>query len=140
MLAQLIEQPGRELHVLELIEPGGASDTGDAGELLDQRARSAYRARIESLRAELAEAEANADLGRAEHNRKELELLGRELARAVGLGGRDRKSAAAAERARVNVQRRLRDAIRRIGEHHADLARHLDWAVRTGTFCSYDPR
>ena len=119
--------------------PGGAIDTGDAGEQLDARARGEYRARIESLREELAEAEANSDLGRAEHCRQELELLGRELARAVGLGGRDRKSAAAAERARVNVQRRLRDAIRRIGEQDAELEKHLNWAVKTGTFCSYDP-
>ncbi len=139
MLAQLVRERGRELHVLELMEPGGALDTGDAGEQLDPRARNAYRARIESLREELSEAEANSDLGRAEHCRTELELLGKELARAVGLGGRDRKSAAAAERARVNVQRRLKDAIRRIGEQDQEIERHLNWAVKTGTFCSYDP-
>jgi hypothetical protein len=140
ILAELVREPGRELHVLELAEPGGASDTGDAGELLDARARSEYGARIASLRAEIAEAEEQNDLGRAEHSRRELELLSQELARAVGLGGKDRRSGAAAERARVNVQRRLRDAIRRIGEQDAELAKHLEWAVHTGTFCSYAPR
>jgi hypothetical protein len=140
ILAELVREPGRELHVLELAEPGGASDTGDAGDVLDARARAEYRARIASLRAEIAEAEEQSDLGRAEQSRQELELLSHELARAVGLGGKGRKSNAAAERARVNVQRRLRDAMRRIGEQDADLAKHLQWAVRTGTFCTYDPR
>jgi hypothetical protein len=139
ILAELVGEPGRERHVLELSEPGGASDTGDAGEVIDARARDAYRERIALLRAEIEEAEADNDLGRAERSRAELELLTRELARAVGLGGRERRSGAAAERARVNVQRRLRDAIRRIGEQDAELGRHLEWAVRTGTFCSYDP-
>lgn len=46
---------------------------------------------------------------------------------------------AAAERARVNVQRRIRDAIRRVELHHPDLAKHLDRSVKTGTYCSYHP-
>jgi hypothetical protein len=51
-----------------------------------------------------------------------------------------RRAAAATERARVNIQRRLRDAMQRIAAQDAELGRHLDWAVRTGTFCCYDPR
>jgi tetratricopeptide (TPR) repeat protein len=42
-------------------------------------------------------------------------------------------------RARVNVQRRIRDAIRRIEGHHPRLAEHLDRSVRTGTYCAYEP-
>ena len=45
----------------------------------------------------------------------------------------------AVERARINVQRRIRDAIRRIESHHAGLAKHLDRSVRTGTYCAYEP-
>jgi hypothetical protein len=37
------------------------------------------------------------------------------------------------------VQRRLRDAIRRIAAHDDPLARHLERSVRTGVFCAYDP-
>jgi hypothetical protein len=55
------------------------------------------------------------------------------------LGGRARRAGAAAERARVNVQRRIRGAIKRIGESLPELAAYLDRAVRTGTFCSYEP-
>ena len=44
-----------------------------------------------------------------------------------------------AERARTAVTARIKDAIRRIGEAHPDLGRHLARSVRTGTFCVYDP-
>jgi hypothetical protein len=37
------------------------------------------------------------------------------------------------------VQRRVREAIKKIAEHEPELGRHLDWAVRTGTFCAYEP-
>jgi hypothetical protein len=39
----------------------------------------------------------------------------------------------------VNVQKRLRDAIRRIAEVDAGIGRQLERAVRTGTFCAYEP-
>jgi hypothetical protein len=61
------------------------------------------------------------------------------LSRGVGLGGRARRAGRAAERARVNVQRRLTEAIRRIEEAHAPLGMHLRKAIRTGAFCSYAP-
>lgn len=136
MLAQLVSNPGTALHVLELSE---ASDTGDAGELLDSAAKTAYRARIQALRHDLNEAEHCNDLGRAARARDELDQLSTELARAFGVGGRKRKAGAAAERARVNVQRRVRDAIKRIQAQDAPLGRHLSWAVRTGTYCCYEP-
>ena len=53
--------------------------------------------------------------------------------------GNGNDDAAIAERARVNVQRRLKDAIRRIGELDPQLGEYLGWTVRTGTFCSYRP-
>jgi hypothetical protein len=145
-LARLIANPGCELHVLDLVgsgEPGGSGDAvdgGDAGELLDEQARDSYRRRLAELRDIEAEAESMADHLRASRAREEIELLGAELSRAVGLGGRQRRASAAAERARVAVQRRIRDAIRRIGEAFPEVGRHLDWAVRTGSCCSYRPR
>ncbi len=50
-----------------------------------------------------------------------------------------RRVGGAAERARVNAQRRLADAIQRIRTSHAPLGAHLADAVRTGLSCSYDP-
>jgi hypothetical protein len=69
----------------------------------------------------------------------ERDFLIRELARAVGLGGRDRRAASASERARSGVTRAIRQAIARIGEHHRELGEHLNHAVRTGTYCTYVP-
>jgi len=141
MLARLVEEPGRELHVLDLAGSGAggesAVDGGDAGTLLDPRARAAYEARVRDLREELEEAERNADGARATRAREELDAIASELSRAVGLGGRDRRAASAVERARVNVQRRLRDALERIREHDPELGRHLAYTVKTGTYCSY---
>jgi hypothetical protein len=142
-LARLIAEPGREIHVLALVgevAPGAAEqavDAGDAGEHLDARARETYGARLAELKAELDEAEAFGDLARAERAREELEWLHAELGRAVGLGGRARRSGAAAERARTAVQRRVRHAIARVGEHEARLAELLESHVRTGTYCSF---
>jgi tetratricopeptide (TPR) repeat protein len=138
LLARLLADPGREFHALDLV--GSAELPGETGmPLLDDRARAAYRERVDALREALDEAERCGDAGRRERASAELEQVRSELARAVGLGGRTRRAGDAAERARVNVQRRLRDAIGRIREQDPALAKHLDWAVRTGTFCTYDP-
>ncbi|HWB81477.1 MAG TPA: hypothetical protein VG755_41230, partial [Nannocystaceae bacterium] len=62
-----------------------------------------------------------------------------QLAAAVGLGGRDRRAASNVERARINVQRRIKDALRRIRAEDAALARYLEATVHTGTYCVYQP-
>jgi non-specific serine/threonine protein kinase len=136
-LDHLVRTPGREVYVLIL---GGAGEgPEDAGAILDDRAKQAYGRRVEELEDQLDEAERLGDRGRASRAREELEAVAEQLASAVGLGGRDRKAASNVERARVNVQRRLKDAIRRIAEHDAALGRYLDATVRTGTYCVYRP-
>ncbi len=135
-LAALVGSPCRELHVLEL---AGLRDEGDAGPLLDERAKRQYRSRVAALREELDEATRNADLGRAARLQSELDALANELSRAFGLGGRERRAVSAAERARINVQRRLRDAIGRVRSLEPQLGQHLDLSVRTGLFCVYLP-
>ena len=72
----------------------------------------------------------------------ERDFLLRELSRAVGLSGRDRRAASASERARAGVTRAVRQAITRIAEHHPQLGEHLNRTIRTGTYCAYmpDPR
>jgi hypothetical protein len=80
-----------------------------------------------------------ADLARAEKARAEIESLTDELARAIGLGGRDRRTTGATERARTSIQKRLREAIRRIGDEMSELGRHLEQAIYTGMFCGYFP-
>jgi tetratricopeptide (TPR) repeat protein len=145
-LSKLVAEPGREIHVLELVgggagadADGAVADAGDAGELLDDEARAQYRQRLEDLREDVAEAEAFGDAARASRARAEIEALAAELGRAVGLGGRARRAGSAAERARSAVQRRIKNALQRIGEGSADLESRLSKAVRTGNYCVFRP-
>jgi hypothetical protein len=143
ILARLLGNPGREFHALELAGEAGGVELpagGDAGVVLDETARAAYRARLADLRREMAEAEGWNDPARLERARAESEALTRQLTSALGLGGRVRRAGAVAERARVNVQRRLADTIRRIQDVCPRMGRHLAETVHTGTFCCYDPR
>jgi hypothetical protein len=111
----------------------------DAGELLDARAKAAYKARLGELAAELAEAQRFNDPGRAAAAAAERDFLVGELARAVGLGGRDRRAASHAERARLNVTRAIRAAMANLARAHPALGRHLAAIIRTGRYCSYTP-
>jgi non-specific serine/threonine protein kinase len=148
-LVYLLEHPGDEFHVLALLgqatslAPGepdlrGALRATDLP-LLDARAKASYRRQLVELREDLAEAERFHDAGRAERARAEMEALTEQLAAAVGLGGRDRPTGSAAERARTTVTHRLRAVIERIARQHPGLGDHLATRVRTGTFCTYTP-
>jgi tetratricopeptide (TPR) repeat protein len=140
-LARLLAYPGRELHVLDLVaaETGHSVVIGDAGELLDERAKAAYRRRLTEIEDDIEQARSLGDWRREAQADTEREFLIRELARAVGLGGRSRRAGSASERARAAVTRAIRQAIARIGEHDAQLGEHLGAAVRTGTHCAYVP-
>jgi pimeloyl-ACP methyl ester carboxylesterase len=150
-LARLLRHPHREFHVLDLLvgdaprandaprDDGLAAAAPDAGAMLDEPAKHAYRERIAELEADIEEARRWNDPERTARAEGELDALTRELARAVGLGGRDRRAAADSERARVSVTKALRGALRRLEDQHPELGRHLALAVHTGTFCAYDP-
>jgi hypothetical protein len=143
-LAALLASAREEIHALDLVrlETGTTRSVlaaGDAGPLLDAEAKGAYRRRVAELRDELEEAERFNDPERAAGVRDELEAIARELSGAVGLGGRDRRAASEAERARVNVTRAIRATLKRIGEHDERLGLELAATVRTGTFCVHEP-
>jgi len=155
-LAHLIERPGVEIHVSDLLglarrgragaagdgaasasADADAGDLGDAGPLLDAGARAAYKRRLEALRADADEARSFGDKTRAARAEQEIAFLASELSRAVGLGGRDRKASSAAERIRVNVTLRIRNAVKRLAASCPPLGQHLEATLRTGMFCSY---
>jgi tetratricopeptide (TPR) repeat protein len=153
-LARLLADPNREYHVLDLVaaETDRAAQAnrsqpvdlprsllGDAGEMLDARAKDAYRRRLAEIDDDIEQARAIGDAERAAQADTERDFLVRELARAFGLGGRKRRAASASERARAGVTRAIRQAIARIGEHHPQLGEHLTRTIRTGTYCSYAP-
>jgi tetratricopeptide (TPR) repeat protein len=157
-IALLLEHPRQPFHVNDLLAqarqagraggdlPAAAAadlpvraDLGDAGEILDSEAKAAYRQRLAELREELEGAIACNDLGRTERAQAEIEFVRGELERSMGLGGRDRRAAAATERARVAVAKAIKYALGKIAEQDVALAGHLERAVRTGYFCAYEP-
>ena len=147
-LAELVRNPGAERHALDLVDcvegvsPEGIDRRrlGDAGPLLDQTARTTYRRRIEGLRAEVDEALEAGAVERAEALQEELDGLVAELARAFGLGGRERTASSAAEKARLNVTRALRTAVGRVQALAPEAGAVLDRGLRTGIYCAFDPK
>lgn len=156
-LARLLAEPGREFHAADLVasevdadRPRGmpndpalavtSVDGGsDSGEVIDARAKAAYRRRLDEIEQDIQEAGELGDRERAARAAVDRDFLVRELANAVGLGGRQRRVGSTAERARTSVTRAMRHAMKRIEEHHPRLGEHLDRTIRTGTYCSYMP-
>ena len=166
-LAHLLHHPGVEFHVLDLVggiasqrgddeigqsaqglpqgteelEKAGihVTNLGDAGEMLDEQAKTAYRRRLSELREELEEAKEVGRVERAEQAEEEIEALTKELSRAVGLGGRNRRAASASERARQNVTKTIKAVVERIAQSDARLGEILSRCIKTGNFCSYLP-
>jgi hypothetical protein len=158
-LALLLASPGREYHALDLVAtetkaPATADRTSSAAAkaagleiersdpglaALDDMARDAYRARMDELRAELASAETADDEQAAERATDELDALQRALAAAYGIGGRPREIGSASERARQAVSKSIKLAISHCAAVAPAVGLHLDRAVRTGTYCAYDP-
>jgi tetratricopeptide (TPR) repeat protein len=166
-LAHLLRHPAVEFHVLDLaggiagrrdLDETGQSDRnlprgdeelekagiqitrlGDAGEMLDEQAKAAYRRRLSDLREELEEAKERGNVERAERVEQEIDALTRELSRAVGLGGRDRRAGSASERARQSIGKSVKTVLERIAQNDSALGDVLTRRIRTGTFCSYQP-
>jgi hypothetical protein len=155
-LALLLRHPGREFHVCELVGQvigrpllfgKGDHATGawqgrfpsDAGPILDPQAKAEYKRRLDDLRRELEKAERFNDPTHAERARDEIDALAQQLASAVGLGGRNRRSGSEAERARCAVTKRMKSSVKRIREAIPSLGGHLATRVKTGYFCSYNP-
>lgn len=153
-LVTLLERPNDVLSALELVgaergegdrasRPSAAAEglrtTEDAGSVvLDDRAKREYRQRLEDLDSEIDEAEANHDSGRSARFRAEREFLVAELARAVGLAGRDRPlGSAPSEQARVAVTKAIRGVLRKVETADTELSRHLRATIRTGAHCAY---
>jgi AAA ATPase-like protein len=166
-LAHLLRHPAAEFHVLDLVSgiagqrdddktnqsvqalPRGDDDLekagihitslGDAGEMLDEQAKVAYRHRLSELREELEETKKLGNVERAEQAEQEIDALTAELSRAVGLGGRNRRAASASERARQSIAKTIKSVLDRIAQSDATLGDRLSRSIKTGTFCSYQP-
>ena len=139
MLSRLIEKPDQELHVLDLAGANSTRIEETSIPSMDHKARQDYKLRINDLNDELEELHELGDSIAIDRVRSEIDFITKELARAFGLGGRDRPSGTAAERARVNVRRRLTDAMKRLDVQLPGVGRYLQNTVKTGSYCRYEP-
>ncbi|WP_227870122.1 ATP-binding protein [Streptomyces otsuchiensis] len=143
-LRLLLGSPGSDVPAARLLAPEGGEEVAVAhglggDEVLDERARAAYKRRLETLDEEIDRAtRLGQDERAAEHDRERQALLD-ELRAAAGLAGRSRRLGDDAERARKTVTARIRDTLRKLDARHPELARHLRASVSTGARCSYRP-
>jgi tetratricopeptide (TPR) repeat protein len=138
-LAELLTHPGESIPALALASHGSMTTGPGRHELLDEMAMTAYAGRAMELRGELANAEADNDLGRADGLRAELDALIDQIEAATAHHGRSRAFVDEAERARTAVRKALKRAIDTIGHAAPALAELLRVSISTGTRCSYAP-
>jgi non-specific serine/threonine protein kinase len=147
LISCLLRYPGRRFLTVDLAASAGdgsereatASNGNDSSPILDTQAKASYRERLEQLREDLDEARSFNDQARVAKLEEEIAFLTRELARALGIFGRDRMFPSGSERARLRVTNSMRAAIKNICAAHSSLGRHLTNSVKTGSFCSYAP-
>jgi tetratricopeptide (TPR) repeat protein len=138
-LATLLTHPGRPIAPLALATGGSEEPETSGYDVVDDAARAAYVARIEELHDDLAVAESDRDLGRIELVRAELDALVEHLGAAIGRGGRTRRFADEAERARTAVRKAIKRALDEIDAADPTIGQLLHTTVTTGSTCSYTP-
>ena len=150
-LAQLLQHPGRAFPALELVAlahgHAAAADTiaeadvagltpasgYETADLLDAEARDQYRRRIDELDAKKSSVGLTAD------EETERQALRDQLGQALGVGGRPRKMAGAAERARSNVWHALERAYDAIEQPLPPMAQYLRNSIDRGSTFTYRP-
>lgn len=135
-LAQLLSSPSTPVHCTAL----GQLETSSRGfPVFDDTARKNYKKRILELQHDIQLAEAQNDQSNYVQLQEEYEKVISHLKASVGLRGKTRRTGDPVEKVRSAVTLRIRGAIQKIKASHPELGRHFHLAVRTGTFCLYEP-
>ena len=137
-LAELLAHPAQPISALTLAVGGGPPGE-PRHEIIDRQARDAYVQRARELADDLAEAEADNDLGRTDRLRIELDAVVTQIEEATGLAGRPRAFTNEHERARTSVRKAIKRAIDEIRGADPVVGEILDAAVVTGSLCMYTP-
>ncbi len=124
-IARLLAAPRKPVHVTDLIHPV------EGQPLLDAGARAEYESRLGDLAVEAVEAARDGDLVRAALARAERDAI------VTALEGHD--GGDVFERARRAVTTRIRISLDHVEQAAPAIGGHLRTAIRTGTFCSYEP-
>jgi len=135
-IQKMLSQPRQLFHCAELM---GNVVTERGEKLFDAKARKQYEKRIAGLQADIREAEQRNDFSQFEKLQEEYDKLIEYLSQSLGIRGKVRERNNPVEKARSAVTWRIRSAIARIESHHPQLGAHLSNAIKTGSFCSYQP-
>ena len=144
-LRVLLRDPGMEFHVFDIVQKvrrksNDLPEQAQPVEELDQKARQEYNKSLKELANERQKAKTAGDLASLQRINEETDFIKRALEEATGLGGRDRTFGNSSERARVNVTKAIKTAIKSISESNPQLGEHLENSIRTGIRCIYDPQ
>jgi hypothetical protein len=142
-LAMLLQNPGRPIHVNELVS-GGITDappTSGLGEGLDNERPLAYpladEEAIKGYENSLRQLERYPAQGSAVQ--REMAQLQRAISEARGPSGRRRAFTDEGEKNRQSVSKALRRTLKDIATYHPELEKHLNRALNIGFTCKYDP-
>ena len=135
-IATMLREPGKQFHCTELMK---AAAQLEQVLVFDEKARRSYQKRIHELQEEIQSSEKMNDGELTSTLQKEYDDLIDHLKIAIGLKGKTRNAHDPVEKVRSAVTWRIRNVITKMEKNHPDLARHLGLAIKTGTFCSYNP-
>jgi hypothetical protein len=139
MIAQLLQHPGEwiDARVLAYEGKGAAAAMHERGfPVLEPDDVKAYRHQLTAIRNERKRVR---DPARADELRLQEESIQKQLAAAVGRGGRLREQGSPGDKARSSVAQRIRLAITRLAELDPQLALYLDRSLHRGYSCAYLP-
>jgi TolB-like protein/Tfp pilus assembly protein PilF len=135
-IQKMLSQPRQLFHCAELM----GNVVNEKGEkLFDAKAKKQYEKKLMELQADIREAEQRNDFSQLEQLQDEYDKLIEYLSQSLGIRGKIRESGNPVEKARSAVTWRIRSAIARIESYHPQLGAHLSNAIKTGSFCSYQP-
>lgn len=135
-IQKLLDQPRQLFHCTELM---GSALNEKGEQMFDSKAKRQYEKKMLELQNYMQDAEMHGDFARLEKLQDEYDGLIIYLSQALGINRKARQTGSTVEKARSAVTWRIRNAIGKIEAQHPQLGAHLSNAIKTGTFCSYQP-
>jgi len=135
-ISKLLATPYHGIHCTDLMRVA-LVQKGEP--VFDEQAKKNYQKRITELQAAIEEADQLQHTEDLEKLRREYEQILDHLSQSLGVGGRTRKVSSSVEKARTAVTWRIRSAIKKIGQVHPALGKHLKISIKTGLICEYAP-
>jgi hypothetical protein len=135
-IQKLVAHERHLFHCAELM--GNVLDSKGA-KLFDKKARQQYERKMLELQIDIQEAEQHSNFLSLEKLQDEYDKLIEHLSQSLGIKGKSRETGNPVEKARSAVTWRIRNAIAKIERQYPLLGAHLSNAIKTGTFCSYQP-